>query len=91
MFEKDHLLALEKPWFFETFDKETQSRLACMDTKFVWRLQHEAGATIWVDTTILVKHLHVFKIDDSYSERFSDWSEEGKGDPVVCNFIGGVK
>jgi hypothetical protein len=86
MFEKDHLLALEKPWFFETIDKQDQSRVACMDTKFAWRLQEEAGATIWVDTTIMVEHLHVFKIDDTYSERFSDWAEEGKGDKTICNF-----
>ena len=83
MFHKDHLLALEKPWFRETIDMETQERMANMDCTFVWRLQSEAHATVWVDTTIKVKHAHVFHIDDSFSNRFMDWAQ-GYGDSTIC-------
>jgi len=86
MFEKAHLAAITKPWFYETFEKETQTRRACMDSKFIWRLQEEAGATIWVDTTIFIKHLHVFEIDDSFSDRFSDWTDITMADLAICNF-----
>jgi hypothetical protein len=89
MFHRDHLLALKQPWFTETFDEEFR-RTACMDTKFVWRLQAEAGAEVWVDTTIKVKHLHVFEIDETYSGRFADWAEPGTGDPAICNFAAGA-
>lgn len=86
MFHRDHLLALEKPWFREMVNPETYQRLSSMDTTFVWRLQSEAEAKVWVDTTIPVEHLHIFSIDRSYSDRFQDWKERGKGDPVVCQF-----
>jgi len=86
MFHRDHLLALKKPWFYETVDRETQTRTANMDCVFVWRLQAEAGANIWIDTTIIVKHLNVFEIDDTFSDRFKDWTIPGKGDPTICNF-----
>lgn len=84
MFHRDHLLALKKPWFFERIDPETQIRLASMDTTFVWRLQSEAFAKVWCDTTIKVKHLHIFEIDETYQDRFSDWAEPGQGDPQIC-------
>jgi hypothetical protein len=83
MFHKDHLLALERPWFFETVDRETCSRLACMDTKFVWRLQMEAGAQVWCDTTIKVKHIHDMEIDDTFQDRFDDWMDGG-GEAAIC-------
>lgn len=86
MFHRDHLLALEEPWFSETFDPKTYRRLASMDTNFVRRLQSEAGAQVWVDTTILVKHLHPMPIDRSFSGRFADWKKPGVGDPVICQF-----
>jgi len=86
MFHVDYLRALSKPWFRETIIPETQKRIANMDCTFVWRLQDEGGATLWIDTTIEVKHLNVFEIDDTYSERFSDWARPGVGDRVVCNF-----
>ena len=86
MFHRDHLLALEKPWFRERVIDENYVRLATMDTTFVWRLQHEGCATLWVDTTIMVEHLHIFSIDDSYSERFSDWARPNVGDSDICKF-----
>lgn len=86
MFHRDHLLSLKKPWFYDRADPETMHRVADMDSKFVWRLQSEAGARVWVDTTIKVRHLHAFEIDESYQERFADWAEDGKGDPSICRY-----
>jgi hypothetical protein len=86
MFHKDHILSLKKPWFYEKVDPQTMTRLACMDTVFVWRLQSEAYAKVWVDTTILVKHAHVFQIDDSFQNRFDDWMEPGMGDETICAY-----
>lgn len=83
MFHRDHLLALEKPWFRETIHFEDQKRTANMDCVFVWRLQQEAYAKAWVDTTIMVKHAHVFEIDDTFSERFADW-QYGGGEAAIC-------
>lgn len=88
MFATDHLRMLKLPWFAEQYDPQTMRRLACMDTGFVWRLQTEAGAAVWVDTTIKVKHLHAFPVDETYAERFTDWMEPGVGDPAICFFQG---
>lgn len=74
MFHVDHLKALEKPWFSETLDPVNYYRIANMDCTFVWRLQTEAHASVWVDTTIDVKHLDVFQIDSTFPERFEDWT-----------------
>ena len=59
-----------------------------MDTRFSWRLQWEAGATLWVDTSITVKHLHIFAIDDTFSERFADWAVPHPGvDLDICQYL----
>jgi len=86
MFHVDHLLALKKPWFYETVTVEDQTRTANMDCTFVWRLQHEAYAFVTCDTDIKVKHSHIFDIDETYSERFADWTEPGNGNAEVCEF-----
>lgn len=86
LFSTAHLLMLARPWFSETFNPLTMQRLACMDTGFVWKLQTEAGAKVWVDTTIKVKHLHAFPVDETYAERFTDWMTPGVGDPTVCMY-----
>jgi hypothetical protein len=86
MFHRDHLLALKKPWFMETIDRESYQRLANMDCTFVWRLQVEAQAKVWVDTTIKVRHLHAFEIDETYQERFTDWMRPGTGSPDICRY-----
>jgi hypothetical protein len=84
LLHRDHLLALKKPWFFEQVDHESQQRVACMDTRFVYRLQMEAGARVWCDTSIMVKHLHLFSIDDTFQDRFQDWADPGQGDKAIC-------
>ena len=55
-------------------------RVADMDTRMVWRLAFEVGAQVWVDTTIKVRHLHTFEIDDTFQDRFADWAEPGATD-----------
>lgn len=86
MFDTDHLLALRAPWFFETINPQTQQRTACMDTKFCYRLQLEAGAQVWVDTTIRIKHLHDMPIDESFPDRFEDWAVPGTGPKDLCAY-----
>lgn len=86
MFHRDQLLALSRPWFKETVDPVSYQRLANMDCTFVWRLQAEAHARVVVDTTIRVKHLHAFEIDETYPDRFADWMTEGKGDATICRY-----
>lgn len=87
LFHKDHLAALQRPWFFEDIDHETQNRIACMDTRFCYRLHAEAYAQVWVDTTIQIKHIHPFEIDESFSDRFGDWALPGVGDPSICQHV----
>jgi len=80
MFPVADLLAIKKPWFAETYTPESMKRLATMDTTFVWELATQAGAKCWVDTTIKVRHLNIFEIDDTYQHRFGDWEETGYGE-----------
>ena len=75
LFHRDHLEALRKPWWYYKVDPNTMQRVADMDTRMVWRLRAEAGAQVWVDTTIKVTHLHTFEIDESFQHRFDDWME----------------
>jgi hypothetical protein len=80
---RDKVLAVKRPWFYDQVNKETLHLVSDMDAKFIWRLQTEAHAQVWVDTTINVKHLHVFPIDDTFQDRFEDWGEQ-PGDTTVC-------
>ena len=75
MFPVDTLLALEEPWFDEAFIPKNYRRVASMDTRFVFNLKLQGGAQVWCDTTIKVGHLNIFEIDETYQERFSDWTD----------------
>lgn len=86
MFPAEILHRLKMPWFAETYNPQTMQRLASMDTTWVWRLQAECGARVWVDCSIPVEHLNIFPIDPSYSARFSDWALPGAGDPAICRY-----
>ena len=74
LFPVTALFRMKKPWFIEHFDEQTYERIHCMDTEFVHRLEIDAGLELWVDTTIKVKHLIPFAVDDTYVERFDDWN-----------------
>ena len=78
LFDREVIEALAKPWFYYKVDPETMQRVADMDTKMVWRLRTEVQAQVWVDTTIKVLHLHVSEIDDTWQDRFMDWTEPGR-------------
>ena len=88
MFRREHLEALHKPWFYESIDPLTQQRWASMDTRFSFRLQWEAGARLWVDTSIKIRHLHIFAIDDSFPGRFEDWATpHPDADQDICKYL----
>ncbi len=72
MVHMDLIRGLKKPWFYETVRHEDQQREASMDTKFSWRIQDECGEPLYIDTTIMVEHLHIFNIDDTFQDRFDD-------------------
>ena len=88
MFRREHLEALAQPWFYEAIDPISQQRFSSMDTRFCWRLQCEAGATVYVDVSIPIGHLHVFQIDPSFEERFSDWAiPSPSSDMDICRYL----
>ena len=72
MVRSEHLKVLTQPWFYEKYEGNLGDRTTNMDRIFCTRLQVEADATIWVDTSLKIKHLHVFPIDESFQERFAD-------------------
>ena len=86
LFDRETIEALRKPWWYMKVDPETQQRVADTDTWMVWRLRSEVGAQVWVDTTIKVRHLHTFEIDDTFQHRFNDWMEEGATDDETVRF-----
>ena len=73
MFPTEILKRLKKPWFKEDIDMETYNRKFSGDSDFVWRLGRELGEQVYTDTTIKVKHTHVFDIDETFQERFKDY------------------
>lgn len=75
MFHRDHILSLKRPWFKETFDPLTYRRQATMDTGFSHRLNVEAGAQVWCDTSIKIGHLTDMMIDDTFQDRFDDFMD----------------
>ena len=75
MFPTELLHHLKKPWFKVPIDFETYRRTCAEDGLFIVRLKQEAKARIFVDTTIKVKHSHVFDIDESFLQRFPDWPD----------------
>src|SRR3990167_2642811 len=79
LFSVDALKRLKRPWFFEQIRAQDYQRAPGMDSTFVWRLKKEAGQKVWLDTTIKVKHLHVFEIDESFQSRFADMGAKGDG------------
>ena len=82
MFPTEMLDYITPPWFFDEPVGPTFERKACADWPFVGRLRKDAKCKVWCDTTIQVKHIHPFEIDETFSERFSDW--EVSGDPSCC-------
>ncbi len=73
MFKREHLDKLKKPWLEEKI--ENKDGFTCSndtDSRFILRFRRELQLKVWLDTTIKIKHLHIFEIDDTFQERFSD-------------------
>jgi len=69
LFEADILKGMKQPWFGDEFHKGTNSVNKMQDVAFVEKLNNN-GSQVWCDTQIIVKHLGVLEIDDSYQWRF---------------------
>lgn len=68
---------LQKPYFEEFIKKDNRyGRWCVMDSDFVYRCTVMSGATMFCDTSIHIIHLDVFGIDDTYSERFKDKTDQ---------------
>jgi hypothetical protein len=81
MMKAEILDGLERPYFEEEVKRDGMyGRHAVQDSRFVFRCTVESGAKLFCDTGIRMKHLDVFAIDETYSERFKektnqfDWS-----------------
>lgn len=73
MFKRALLDKLKKPWLDEKVaNKDGFTCSNDTDSRFVLRFRRELKIKVWVDTTIKIKHLHIFEIDDTFQERFSD-------------------
>lgn len=70
LFEADILNGIERPWFGDINKPKSSSANIMQDVHFIQKL-NMAGCQVWVDTQIIVKHLGVFEIDDSFQSRFA--------------------
>ncbi len=69
LFEANILRDMEKPWFGDEYMPGTNSVKTMQDVAFVKKLNN-SGSQVWCDTQIIVKHLGVLEIDDSFMWRF---------------------
>jgi hypothetical protein len=88
LFRASDLRRLKRPWYFFSYKPEDWKQIHGEDASFALRMLRELNVEAWVDTTIRVKHLHPFAIDETFSERFSDWAEEGIGEDAICGYEG---
>jgi len=69
LLEADILRGMKKPWFKDEYVEGSNDTRTMQDVGFVKRL-NDTGNQVWVDTQIIVKHLGVLEIDDSFQVRF---------------------
>jgi hypothetical protein len=69
LFEADILKGMAKPWFGDEFIEGTNNVRVMQDVAFINKLNN-SGSQVWCDTQIIVKHLGVLEIDDSFMWRF---------------------
>lgn len=69
LFEASILEGLSRPWFGDQLMQGSNSVQVMQDVNFVKRLNN-SGFQVWCDTQIIVKHLGVLEIDDTYQWRF---------------------
>lgn len=85
LFAVEDLKKLPQPWYFFEYDTKTYRLVKGEDGLFFIRMKKHAGVLSYVDTTIRVRHAHVFEIDETFPRRFADWAD-GDGDPTMCAF-----
>ena len=72
IFPVELIQALKKPWFREMDADDDGFRQAAMDTTWCYRMVTEAGGRMLCDLTVRIRHLDIFPIDETFSERFAD-------------------
>lgn len=77
LFSAEDLRRLPRPWYYSKFDPKSWAMTDGEDGTFFLRMARGLGVQAYVDTTIRVKHAHVFEIDETFPERFADWSNGG--------------
>jgi len=70
LFEASILKGMEKPWFGDEYYPGTNDVKTMQDVSFIKRL-NSIGCQVWVDTQIVVKHLAVLEVDDTFVRRFA--------------------
>lgn len=73
IFKAFDISRLNKPWYENKYDLKNWEEVEGEDSRFFLRMNRELSVDTWIDTTIKVKHCNVFKIDETYSNRFHDW------------------
>ena len=73
IFKAAHISKLPQPWYAYKYDAKTWEETEGEDSRFFLRMNRELGVDTWIDTTIGGKPGHLFKIDETYPQRFSDW------------------
>ena len=86
LFRAEDLKRLKKPWYFFSYKPDTWKQVHGEDASFALRMLSELDVEAWVDTTIVVKHLHPFQIDGTFTERFADWTDPNVGESAICNY-----
>jgi len=69
LFEAAILRDMKRPWFADHYKPNSSSVKKMQDVAFIERLNN-MGFQVWCDTQIIVKHLGVLEIDDTFSWRF---------------------
>jgi hypothetical protein len=61
---------MERPWFNDVPAPKSNETNVMQDVNFIMKL-NDLGHQVWCDTRIIVKHLGVLEIDDSFQWRFA--------------------
>lgn len=85
LFAAKDLKRLPRPWYYFKYEPSNWRIVAGEDGTFFVRMA-QLGVKAFVDTTIKVKHAHVFEIDETFSDRFADWADEGVGEAAICRY-----
>jgi len=81
IFRASDIQRLQQPWYTYKYDEKNWQEIEGEDSRFFLRMNRELKVDTWIDTTIKIKHCHLFQIDETFKERFPDWKpgEQGSG------------